>query len=118
MVRWFIRLIATMAVTLGILAPQGAGLAALAGLANGHVLVICTGDGLRTLRIGPDGQPADVSEKAEFCALSQAAGTASAAAPAAAMSRLVHLSMPALSSPPRHVPSPRRPSLPRAPPAV
>ena len=116
MTGFFTRTLVALCVTLGILAPQGGALAAAAGLADGRVMVICTGDGLRLMRIGADGRPVDVSQSAEPCALTDAAGTAVPAAPGLA----AHLPRPAAAPlaprAPRALARAHRPCLPRAPP--
>ncbi len=110
------RTVPILFVILGILAPQGSGLIAALGLADGRVMVICTGDGLRTIRIGEDGTPAEVSQTADHCALVHAAGTATAAAPPMAAETLLYASATVPTRPSRHVGLAHRPSLPRAPP--
>lgn len=114
----FARTLVVLFVTLGILAPQGSGVAMALGLADGRVMVICTGDGLRTLRIGKDGVPAELSETADHCALVHAADTAAGAAPQPAPEALSCSTAAALPRPSRHIGLAYRPSLPRAPPAL
>jgi len=115
---WLTRAFVTVLVTLAILAPQGAGLAALSGLADGRVMVICTGDGLRTIRIGADGEPADISDKAEYCAMTHAADTANAVVPPSAHTRLPARFRPVRPRMARPLQQSYPPSFPRAPPAV
>lgn len=110
--------LAAFLVVLGILAPQGAGLLAAAGLAQGRILVVCTGDGLRTLHIDPDGIPAEISDTADHCALVHAAGTAPAVVPAPLPRRLIATGTRPLTRLPAMVARPPLPSLPRAPPAA
>ena len=105
-----------LVVVLGILAPQGAGLLAAAGLADGRVLVICTGDGLRTLRIGDDGKPVEISQTADFCALVHAADTATPPSPAPAPGKLLEAREPIIAQPLRALALARLCRLPRAPP--
>lgn len=112
------RFLVTLVVSFGILAPQGSGALAFSGLADGRVLVICTGDGLRTIRIGDDGQPTDLSETADFCALSQALDTAVPALPLAVQVRRLPATRPVLPQEPIRLRRTHRPSLPRAPPAA
>ena len=111
-------LLVALAVTLGLLVPQSAGLAALAGVAEGRVMVICTGDGLRTLRIADDGRPAETSETAERCALAQATDTATAAVPPPACPALLFTAAPVLPQAQTPVRPACRVSLPRAPPSA
>ena len=113
-----IRVLVFLFVTLGILAPQSAGLATALGLADGRLMVICTGDGLRTIRIGDDGEPVEVSETAEYCALVQAVETASGVAPTPAAEKLLFFNDTVLPEPPDYVARTQRPSFPRAPPAL
>lgn len=110
--------LAALLVVLGILAPQGSALLAAAGLADGRVLVICTGDGLRTLRIGADGAPVEVSDRATYCALVHAIDTGAGVAPAPAPRRIVHALARPLAAFPARAARTARPSLPRAPPAA
>lgn len=119
MVRPMLRLIAPhltgLLVALSLIAPLGGG--ALAGLlGDARTVVICTGDGLRTLTLGEDGSPVETVDIAEICALVQAVDTASAAHPA----QLRNAEFTTLASAmadhaiPRQAPA--LPSLPRAPP--
>ena len=62
MTGWIARTLVALIVTLGLLVPQGAGVAAALGLTTDRVMVICTGDGLRTLRFDADGTPVEVSD--------------------------------------------------------
>jgi len=113
-----VRYLVALLVTLGILVPQGAGLLAAAGLADGRVLVICTGDGLRTLHVGADGVPVEISETADFCALVHAVDTADGVLPATAPVRLVFASFSSLPRPGPVGPLAPLAAQPRAPPAV
>jgi hypothetical protein len=73
---------------LGLLLPRMS--AAVATMAPGVVtLVICTGDGLRTIRIDPDGTPVEVSDHPDHCVLSHAADTAVRVVPAPLLLPLV-----------------------------
>lgn len=114
----FIRTLAALFVTLGILAPQSAGVVAALGLADGRVLVICTGDGLRTLRIDENGVPVELSDKARTCALVHAADTAAAVMPVAPAMALVDAPRPALPPLAARAENAHSPALPRAPPAA
>lgn len=118
MTGWIARTLVALIVTLGILAPQGAGLAAAFGLTGDRVMVICTGDGLRTLRFDADGAPVEMSQTPDICALVHAADTADAASAPPSPEH-------ALTFAPVPVPHPLRamiaaylPALPRAPPAA
>ncbi len=105
-------------VCFGMLNPQGAAILTALGLASGRVLVVCTGDGLRNLRIDAEGNPVELSGKVSFCALIHAADTASAAFPGAAPARIAYFIAP---SPAPETTAPRpghSPTLPRAPPRV
>ena len=118
MTGWIARTLVPLIVALGLLVPQGAGVAAALGLTFDRVMVICTGDGLRTLRFDADGNPVEVSDSPDTCALVHAADTSEDIIPIAAPED-------ALASAPAPVPQPLRavvpaylPSLPRAPPLV
>jgi len=113
-----IRPLAALVVALGMLAPLGPGALAALGLADGRVMVICTGDGLRTLRIGADGQPVETSDTAQFCALSQATDTAAAPVPPPARVALLFTATPVLPQAQTPLRPACRASLPRAPPSV
>ena len=89
MFRSFLKTLLIVCVALSILYPQGSALLARLGLSDGQVIVICTGDGLRTVQIGADGQPLQTSDKAEFCALVQTVDTAAGIAPSARPAPLV-----------------------------
>lgn len=78
-----------LAVAIGIVAPLGTAAMAGLGLAGGHVMVICTGDGLRLMTLGDDGRPIEISEDSEHCALVHASGTAVPAEPAARVHSVV-----------------------------
>jgi hypothetical protein len=118
MTGWIVRTLVALVVTLGILAPQGAGPASALGLTGDRIMVICTGDGLRTLRFDADGTPVEVSESPDTCALVHAADTASPAVPMPAAQPLAPAPPPVAA---RSSESPEAlfsPSLPRAPPAI
>ncbi|WP_306116196.1 MULTISPECIES: hypothetical protein [unclassified Roseovarius] len=103
---------------LGLLLPQASGVMAGLGLADGRVLVICTGDGLRTLRIDDAGNPVEVSQEAELCALLHATPLTAAELPQSAAPRLIEtagFSLPQARCTP---PFEHSPSQPRAPPTV
>lgn len=70
------RLITTTVMLLALLAPFASGWAMTLGMAEGRVLVICTGDGLRTIYVDHDGTPTELSSTAEVCVLKSAADTA------------------------------------------
>jgi len=110
--------LAALLVVLGILAPQSAGLLAAAGLAKGRVLIVCTGDGVRTMQFGADGAPVEVSENSQHCALVHATGTAAAIAPAPPPQRLAIANAGPLTRQPAQVAQQVLPSRPRAPPAA
>lgn len=116
MTRLVARYVTILLAALAILAPLGGGALAGLGLAGERVIVICTGDGLRTLKLAPDGTPRDMSEEAGFCALVHAADTAVPPRPEAPAPRLISALGPAqarlLDAPRPGHPAP----LPRAPP--
>lgn len=117
MIRTAANLVALL-VMLGILAPQGAGLLAATGLADGRVMVICTGDGLRTLRIDDDGKPVEISESADFCALVHAADIAAAIVPLPVPDRVAFAPLPPLPHPGPVTRLSHLSAQPRAPPSV
>ncbi len=55
--------------------PQSSAVLAGLGLADGRVMVICTGDGLRTITLDDAGTPVEVSSETEVCALVHAVDT-------------------------------------------
>ena len=75
MLRPVTRTILLIATILGILLPQGSAFLASMGLAKGQLIVICTGDGMRTIRLDDHGNPVETGEESEFCALTHAAQT-------------------------------------------
>ncbi|MEQ9257875.1 MAG: hypothetical protein RIG84_02120 [Roseovarius sp.] len=118
MTRLVARYVTILLVTLAILAPLGGWALAGLGLAGDRVIVICTGDGLRTLRLAPDGTPQEISDKADLCALVHAADTAVPPRPVAPAPRLLTALSPELARA-LDTPRPGHPSsLPRAPPPV
>ena len=118
MTGWIVRTLVALVVTLGILAPQGAGPAVALGLTGDRIMVICTGDGLRTLRFDADGTPVEVSDTPDTCALVHAADTAEPVQPAPAMQPLIPAPATVAARPAQTLSSPHSPSLPRAPPAA
>ena len=103
---------------LALLLPLASGVMAGLGLADGRLLVICTGDGLRTLRIDEAGNPVEVSQEAELCALLHATHLAGAELPQAAATRLIETAGFSLPQARCILPVEHSPSQPRAPPAV
>jgi hypothetical protein len=118
MTGWIARTLVALIVALGLLVPQGAGVAAALGLTFDRVMVICTGDGLRTLRFDADGNPVEVSDSPDTCALVHAADTAEPVLPAPATQPLIPAPATVTARPARALPSDHSPSLPRAPPAA
>lgn len=89
MVRIIARYLFVAALALGVLAPMVSAALAGLGLADGRVMVICTGDGLRTLRLDDAGTPVETSHTTDPCALIGAMDTAVAITPAAPHLRLL-----------------------------
>lgn len=118
MTGWITRTLVALIVTLGLLVPQGAGVAAALGLSGDRVMVICTGDGLRTLRFDADGTPVEVSETPDICALLHAADTATPVRPVPAAQHLLSAIAPVAARAPESLRTVHSPSLPRAPPAT
>lgn len=75
MFRSLTKTLLVLAVILGIALPQVSAALAGLGLTDSRLLVICTGDGLRTIRIDENGEPVEVSHDIEICALVHAADT-------------------------------------------
>ncbi|MDF1871049.1 hypothetical protein [Vannielia sp.] len=71
------RLLLICTLLLGLVFPKATAVLAGLGLAGGETIVICTGDGLITLRIAPDGTPMEVpdatAEAEQPCTMSHAA---------------------------------------------
>ena len=118
MTGWIARTLVALIVTLGLLVPQGAGVAAALGLTTDRVMVICTGDGLRTLRFDADGTPVEVSDSPDTCALVHAADTATPIEPVPATHPLIPAPARVAARPAQTLPSAHSPYLPRAPPAA
>ena len=64
-----------------LLAPFASGWAMALGLADGRLMVICSGDGLRTIYIDENGDATQISDEAIACVLKSAVGTAKPALP-------------------------------------
>ncbi|KZY44916.1 hypothetical protein A3731_10270 [Roseovarius sp. HI0049] len=118
MTGWIARTLVALIVALGLLVPQGAGVAAALGLTADRVMVICTGDGLRTLRFDADGNPVEVSETPDTCALVHATDTATPIEPAPAAHPLIPAPALLAAHPFQSLRAVHSPSLPRAPPAA
>ncbi len=103
-------------VALGIVVPQASAALAGLGLVDDRIMVICTGDGLRTVRINANGDPVEISEDAEFCALSHATDAVSPAHLGILVQRLLYVGDAPLYSGYRPVSQWFSLSLPRAPP--
>lgn len=101
---------------LGIILPQASAALAGLGLADGRAVVICTGDGLRTIHINDDGEPVEISHDAEFCALVYAADTSGRFLPAATASRFLYTTGRPLAGPVSLTAHSFSPALPRGPP--
>ena len=59
------------------------------GLADGRLMVICSGDGLRTIYIDENGDATQISDEAIACVLKSAVGTAKPALPERNAERLL-----------------------------
>ncbi len=102
--------------TLGIVLPQASAALAGLGLLDGRLIVICTGDGLRTIRINDDGEPVETAQKVDLCALVHAADTSERALPAAIAPRYLFTTGKTLAGPVSLTAHFFSPSLPRGPP--
>lgn len=78
-----------LSLTLGVVAPKASAALASLGLIRGDVIVICTGEGLRTIHLGGDGKPVELSDTPQHCLLVHA------------------LDAPVLPPLPHHAPTPR-----------
>ena len=111
------RLFATLVLVVSLLAPFASGWAMALGVADGRLLVICSGDGLRTIYIDENGDATQLSEEAVQCVLKSAADTVQAIKPARHGERLLFVAqaVPApsadLNTPAYLAPHPRAPPL-------
>ena len=80
------RSLAALVLLVSLLAPFAGGWAMALGLAEGRILVICTGDGLRTIYVATY-----LTKDAVSCALKSAADTAQAALPNGLAERLLFI---------------------------
>ena len=76
MVRFAARFLIVAILATGLIAPLASAALAALGQADGRLVVICTGDGLRTIRINDAGEPVGISQEKELCALVGAVSTA------------------------------------------
>jgi hypothetical protein len=72
-----------------LLAPFASGWAMATGVAEGRILVICTGDGLRTIYVDQNGDAQELSGEAVSCVLKSAIDTASPIPPLTAPTDLL-----------------------------
>lgn len=84
----------TLLLVASLLVPFTSGLAMAMGVADGRLLVICSGDGLRTIYIDENGDATQVSEEAINCVLKSAADTAQAVMPRREGQRLLFFATP------------------------
>ena len=105
-------------VALGIVMPQASAALAGIGLAGGQIIVICTGDELRHVRIDQDGNPVEMPDEVMFCALLHAVDTGSNALLAENELRLLYVDGLLLDRTYPYVFEAFSQSLPRAPPVV
>lgn len=59
----------TLCLILGTVAPKATAALASLGLSRGDIIVICTGEGLRTLRLDEAGEPVELTKTPEHCLL-------------------------------------------------
>ncbi len=83
------RWLATLILMAALLAPFASGWAMALGLADGRLMVICSGDGLRTIYIDENGDATQISDEAIACVLKSAVGTAKPALPERNAERLL-----------------------------
>ena len=81
--------LATLILVVALLAPFASGWAMALGLADGRLMVICSGDGLRTIYIDENGDATQVSDEAINCVLKSAADTAKPIQPQRSAGRLL-----------------------------
>ncbi|MEL7012281.1 MAG: hypothetical protein AAFO72_03265 [Pseudomonadota bacterium] len=67
--------LATLFLMAALLAPFASGWAMALGLGDGRLMVICSGDGLRTIYIDENGDATQVSDEVINCVLKSAADT-------------------------------------------
>ncbi|QQA41603.1 hypothetical protein [Pelagovum pacificum] len=107
------RLLVLALLLAGLVLPKAG--AALSVFGHGTVIVICTGHGLETIRLGPDGEPIDEAPHVEHCGLVHALDTGATPGPEGwqtADHPLGQTAMPAALPPqstPRSRPEPRAP---------
>ncbi len=58
-----------LCLTLGIVAPKASAALASLGMSRSDIVVICTGEGLRSIRLDETGEPVELSETPEHCLL-------------------------------------------------
>ncbi|MEM7599587.1 MAG: hypothetical protein AAF382_18015 [Pseudomonadota bacterium] len=112
------RLLATLVMMASLLAPFASSWAMALGVADGRLLVICSGDGLRTIYIDENGDATQLSDEAIACVLKSTTDTAEAVVPQGRSDRLLFIAQSerttALDVKPGAHPAP----LPRAPPVI
>lgn len=54
---------------LGVVAPKASAALASLGLSRGDIIVICTGEGLRTIRLDETGKPVEMTSTPDHCLL-------------------------------------------------
>ena len=118
MFRTLAKILSVLLLTASLLSPLTSGLAMAVGLSEGRVLVICTGDGLRWIKIDAEGEPVELSASAEACALLHAADTSAkiTVTPAEPVADVAY--RPVLAGKTPRADAHRTASLPRAPPAL
>ncbi len=89
--RHWTQLTATVVLVMALLAPFAGGWAMALGVAEGRILVICTGDGLRTIHIDENGDATEISRDTVNCVLKSATDTANPVDIDAAPYRLLYV---------------------------
>lgn len=83
---------ATCILVAALLAPFAGGWAMALGVADGRLIVICSGDGLRTIYVDENGDATQLTEEAVACILKSAGDTAQTPRPAPSLERLLFVS--------------------------
>ncbi|MEL6647717.1 MAG: hypothetical protein AAFQ05_08430 [Pseudomonadota bacterium] len=100
------------------MAPFASSWAMALGVADGRLLIICSGDGLRTIYIDENGDATHVSDEAVACVVKSTVDTAQAIAPEDRLDTLLFVADAALVETLDVKPSAHPAPLPRAPPVI
>jgi hypothetical protein len=70
--RRLVHILLFLGVASGLIVPKSTVLLAELGIINGHVIVICTGEGLRKITLDADGNAIEVDMESDPCAMNHA----------------------------------------------